>query len=110
MFSSVVLVWLLSCRSCVPGVTSAGRPGGPVHSAGEGWSGQSGDAAQSSQHVLQLLETHIFYTIFAWLFFNWMPLAPLASAATENNQRSIATEDFLKESEDFQMKNHPEGF
>ena len=81
----VVFVWLLSCRSCVPGVTSAGRPGGPVHSAGEGWSGQSGDAAQSSQHVLQLLETHIFYTIFAWLLLWKLTRLPLASTATENN-------------------------
>ena len=80
----------------VLGVTSAGHraAGGPVHSAGEGWSGHSSRAGmRHNQHnMCSSCYRHTFSTQYLLgFFFNWMPLASLA---TENNQRNIATEDF----------------
>ena len=80
----------------MPGVTSAGHraAGGPVHSAGEGWSGHSSRAGmRHNQHnMCSSCYRHTFSTQYLLgFFFNWMPLASLA---TENNQRNIATEDF----------------
>ena len=79
----------------VLGVTSAGHraAGGPVHSAVEGWSGQSSRAGmRHNQHnMCSSCYRHTFSTQYLLdFFFNWMPLA----SAAENNQRTIATEDF----------------